>query len=111
MQKCEVKILQKVIEGFLFLKSFGTKICVWVCVCVLCVCVCVLCVCVFCHVQLFATPWTVARQAPLSMGIFRQELWRDCHFLLQGIFLIQGLKVFLAVAGKYFTPSHLGSWA
>ena len=32
----------------------------------MCVCVCV-CVCVFCHVQLFATPWTVARQAPLSM--------------------------------------------
>ena len=23
----------------------------------------------FCHVQLFATPWTVAHQAPLSMGI------------------------------------------
>ena len=27
------------------------------------------------HVQLFATPWTVARQAPLSMGFFRQEYW------------------------------------
>ena len=25
------------------------------------------------HVQLFATPWTVARQAPLSMGFSRQE--------------------------------------
>ena len=23
----------------------------------------------FCHVQLFATPWTVAHEAPLSMGI------------------------------------------
>ena len=22
-----------------------------------------------------ATPWTVARQAPLSMGFFRQEYW------------------------------------
>ena len=22
-----------------------------------------------------ATPWTVARQAPLSMGLFRQEHW------------------------------------
>ena len=27
------------------------------------------------HVQLFATPWTVARQAPLSMGSSRQEYW------------------------------------
>ena len=27
------------------------------------------------HVQLFATPWTVAHQAPLSMGFSRQEHW------------------------------------
>ena len=27
------------------------------------------------HVQIFATPWTVARQAPLSMGFLRQEYW------------------------------------
>ena len=27
------------------------------------------------RVQLFATPWTVARQAPLSMGFSRQEYW------------------------------------
>ena len=32
------------------------------------VCVCV-CVFVFSHVQLFATPWTTAHQAPLSMGL------------------------------------------
>ena len=25
------------------------------------------------HVRLFATPWTTAHQAPLSMGFFRQE--------------------------------------
>ena len=29
-------------------------------------------------------------QAPLSMGFSRQEYWRGCHFLLQGIFLAQG---------------------
>ena len=29
----------------------------------------------FGHVQLFATLWTVARQAPLSMGLSRQEYW------------------------------------
>ena len=28
-----------------------------------------------CHVWLFATPWTVACQAPLSMGFSRQEYW------------------------------------
>ena len=32
-------------------------------------------VCVLSHVQLFATTWTVAHQAPLSMGFSRQEYW------------------------------------
>ena len=27
------------------------------------------------RVQLFAIPWTVARQAPLSMGFSRPEYW------------------------------------
>ena len=27
------------------------------------------------HVWLFVTPWTVARQAPLTMGFIRQEYW------------------------------------
>ena len=27
------------------------------------------------RVRLFATPWTVAYQAPLSMGLSRQEYW------------------------------------
>ena len=29
----------------------------------------------FSHVQLFVIPWTVAHQAPLSMGFSRQEYW------------------------------------
>ena len=29
----------------------------------------------FSHVQLFVTLWTVAHQAPLSMGFSRQESW------------------------------------
>ena len=37
---------------------------------VLCICVCVLSC-----VQLFETPWTVACQAPLTMGFPRQEYW------------------------------------
>ena len=32
------------------------------------------------HVRLFATPWTVARQAPLSMGFSRQEYWSGLPF-------------------------------
>ena len=32
------------------------------------------------HVQLFATLWTVAHQAPLSMGFFRQEYWSGLSF-------------------------------
>jgi len=56
-------------------------VCVWVCVCA------------FSHlsrVQCFTTLWTVACQAPLSMGFFRQEYWSGCHALLQGIFPTQG---------------------
>ena len=37
-----------------------------------------------------ATPWTIAHQAPLSMGFPRQEYWSGTHTLLQGIFLTQG---------------------
>ena len=29
----------------------------------------------FSHFRVFLTPWTVARQAPLSMGFSRQEYW------------------------------------
>ena len=32
------------------------------------------------HVRLFATPWTVARQAPLSMEFSRQEYWSGLPF-------------------------------
>ena len=32
------------------------------------------------RVQLFATPWTVAYQAPLSMGFSRQEYWSGLPF-------------------------------
>ena len=32
------------------------------------------------HVQLFATLWTAAHQAPLSMGFSRQEYWSGLPF-------------------------------
>ena len=32
------------------------------------------------HVRLFGTPWTVARQVPLSMGFSRQGYWSGLLF-------------------------------
>ena len=40
----------------------------------------------FSCVQLLVTAWTVAHQAPLSVGFYRQEYWSGYHSLLQGIF-------------------------
>ena len=37
-----------------------------------------------------STPWTVNRQAPLSMGFSRQEYWNGLPFPSPGIFLNQG---------------------
>ena len=60
-----------------------------------CVCVCV-CVWVRAHahvlsrVQLFVTPQTVARQAPLPMDSPGKNTEVGCHVLLQGIFPTQG---------------------
>ena len=31
-------------------------------------------------VQIFATPWTAARETPLSMGFPRQEYWSELPF-------------------------------
>ena len=36
------------------------------------------------HVQLFGTPWTVAYQAPPSMGFSRQEYWSGLPFPFPG---------------------------
>ena len=36
------------------------------------------------RVQLFATPWTVAHQAHLSVGFSRQEYWSGLPFLSPG---------------------------
>ena len=40
----------------------------------------------------FATLWTVARQAHLSWDFPGKNTEVGCHFLLQGIFLTQGLN-------------------
>ena len=41
-------------------------------------------------VRLFVTSWTVAHQAPLSMGFPSNNNGVGCHFLFQGNFRIQG---------------------
>ena len=42
------------------------------------------CACVLSHVRLFATPWTVVHQAPLSMKFSKQEYWSGLPFPIPG---------------------------
>ena len=51
------------------------------------------CVCLIS--QSCTTLWTVAHQAPLSMGFPSKNTGVGCHLLFQGIFLIQGLNLCL----------------
>ena len=48
--------------------------------------------CVLSHVRFFATPWTVAHQAPLSMGFPRQEYWSRLPFPPPGDLPDPGIK-------------------
>ena len=57
------------------------------------------------------TPWTVVHQDPLSMGFAKQETGVGSHFLLKGIFQIQGLNPHLHVfwtSGRFFTAESPG---
>ena len=79
-------------------------------VCV-CACVCV-CVCVLSHVRLCASPWTVARRAPLSVGFPRQEHWSGLPFPSPGESSRPGTElespVPPALAGGLFTTEQPG---
>ena len=46
----------------------------------------------FSHVRLSATPWTVAHQAPLSMGFSSQEYWSGLPCLSLGNLPDSGIK-------------------
>ena len=51
-----------------------------------------------------ATPWTAARQAPLSMGFSRQEYWSGLPCLPPGDLPNPGVKPgFSRIAGRFFT--------
>ena len=57
-----------------------------------------------------ATPWTVALQAPLSMGFPRHKYWSGLPFPPPGDLPNPGIKpVSPALAGRFFTMSLLGS--
>ena len=57
----------------------------------------------FSRVQLFETTWTVARQAPLSMGFSRQEYWSGLSCPPPGI---KPTSLTLpTLAGCFFTTS------
>ena len=53
-----------------------------------------------------ATPWPIACQAPLFMGLFRQEYWSRCHFLLPGIFPTKELNLCLLLLLLMLLLSH-----
>ena len=63
--------------------------------------------CVLSCAQLFATPWTVARQAPLSMEFSRQKCWSGLPFPSPGDLLDPGIEsaslASPALAGGFFT--------
>ena len=48
---------------------------------------------VVCKFEEFATPWTVACQAPLSMGFSRQEYWNGKPFPSPGDLLDSGIEL------------------
>ena len=63
-------------------------------------------------VRLFATPWTVACQAPQSLEFSRQEYWSGLPFPPPGVLPDPGIKpaspVFLALVGRLFTTEPPG---
>ena len=67
-----------------------------------------MCVCVQSqsHIQLFATLWTAARQALLSVGFSRQEYWSGWPCPPPGNLSNTGTElVSPALAGGFFTTS------
>ena len=63
----------------------------------------------FSHVQLFVTLWTVAQQAPLSMGFSRQEYWNGLPCPPPGDLPNPGIKPVSLISpvlqGGFFIPS------
>ena len=56
----------------------------------------------------FATPWTVARQTPLHMGLPRQEYWNGLSLPSPGIFLAQGWNLHSCIGSGFFPTEPPG---
>ena len=70
------------------------------------------CACVLNHVQLFATLWTIARQAPLSMGFSRQEYWSGLPFPSPGDLPDPGIEpASSALQEDFYLLTYWGSQA
>ena len=64
------------------------------------------------RVRLFATPWTVAYQASLSIGFSRQGYWSGLLFPSAGDLPYPGIKPGLPALQEDALPSdHQGSYA
>ena len=62
------------------------------------------------HDQLFATPWTVALQAPQSVAFSRQKYWSGLPFSSSSDLLDPGIEpVSPSLAGGFFTTGPPGS--
>ena len=62
------------------------------------------------RVRIFATPWTVAHNAPLSMGFPRQEYWSGLPFPSLGNLPDPGMEpVSPALADRFFTTEPPGT--
>ena len=63
-------------------------------------------------VRLFAAPWTIARQAPLPMGLSRQECWSGLTFPPPGDRSDPGMELsslaFSASVGRFFITEPPG---
>ena len=71
-----------------------------------------LCMCVYVlihYIRLFVIPWTVAHQAPLSIGFSRQEYWSGLACSLPGALPHLGTEpasfTSPALSGRFFTAS------
>ena len=62
------------------------------------------------RIQLFVTPWTIAHQAPLSMGFPRQEYWSGLPFPSPGNLPLPGIEPMSpALLAESLLLSHWGS--
>ena len=66
----------------------------------------------FSRVWLYATPWTIARQAPLSMGFSRHQHLCGCLVLSRGVFPTQGSNLCLLspTGGTWEAPVPGSVW-